>query len=511
MTEPELDHNPAWRRRLAEHRYGIGVYAACQLVLLAWWLAFFPVLVSPDSITYVVEATTNHWATDHSVVYDALIWLSLEATHGVAVLTFLQIAVTAILLAYIATGLRRLGARPWFAAIVPVVALLTPALGSFPVYLWKDVPFALGGLWLVGLLLRLVEQAETGSGWAANRRTRRLLLWVFVATLASCLARNNAFVFVVIAVVLVLILWRRAALRLAGSLLLGAVAATVLTVAVFPALGVSRAKSDLVLGPAYDDIAYVYQRDPHALSEHDQQLLSAVAPLPVWRHAGNCYTSDDLTNDPKFSKTAASAHGSQLFALWRRLLVDHPLALTRARLCRGYIAWSPVPGPPKKGNTVFPLTQERKSRFLEVPNLTWRHALEPAPIDTGYRKFAQVYDVNSRAQQWWLWRGATWSYVLYLAIGIAIWRSRRWSLLALAILPLSIQIGVVADNPNQLVRYLIVPLYAGVALMPIASVPRRRVDRAAEAPRPETLPADLPDPALPTEGTAAASGDSPAG
>ena len=421
----------AARARLAAHGFTLGVFAACELVLLAWWLAFFPVLVTPDSITYVYEATTNHWATDHSVVYDAAIWLSLQTTHGVGLLTLLQTIALAAVLAYIAGGLRQLGANAWATAIVPVLVLLSPSLGSFPVYLWKDVPFTICGLWLIGLLIRFVVLSRE-SGWASSTRARVLGWWTFAAVLLMCLSRNNAFVFTVIAAAVLLVLWRRASLRIIAMMAVGVIAATLLTVAVFPLFGVQRAKSDLVLGPAYDDVAYFYLHEPRVFSTSDLSLLSSVAPLPVWHHAGNCYTADDLTNDPRFSRDAASAHSGQLFALWRRILVHHPAGMTYARLCRGYIAWSPVPAPKRLGQTVFPLTIEKPSRYLKLSNLEWRRALMPAPIDRGYRHSAQVYDVYSRPDEWAIWRGATWCYVLYAAIAVAVARTRRWSLIALA-------------------------------------------------------------------------------
>jgi len=480
------------------HRFTLIVFAACWLVLFVWWLAFFPVLISPDSLTYVKEATTNHWSTDHSVVYDAIIWLSLQATRGVGVLTFLQFTAFAAVLAYIASGLRRLGARPWVVGVCSVIGLLAPSLGSFPVYLWKDVPFALGALWLLGLLIRLIDVAEHEPDWPRSPRAKRLVVWSFVAVVVACLARNNAFIFMVITAIGLLIVWRRASLRIAGAVLAGAVVATVLTVAVFPALGVQRAKSDLVLGPAYDDIAYVYKVDPHALSAKDQALLAAVAPLSVWHHAANCYSADDLTNTHGFSRNAASAHSSQLFALWRKLLAAHPASIVKARACRGFIAWSPVAGPRGRGNTVFPLTHEPERRFAEIKNPTWQRALRPAPISSSFRNAFARYDVNSRGWEDVIWRGATWSYVLYLCIAVAISRTRRWSLLALATIPLGVQIGVLVDNPNQLVRYLIVPLYAGVILLPLLTlraVPAEPPATTAHEPPLETQAEDPRDPA----------------
>src|SRR5947209_19936112 len=48
-------------------RFAVGVFTAVQLLLLVWWLAFFPGLGNYDSVQYSWEALTSNWATDHSV------------------------------------------------------------------------------------------------------------------------------------------------------------------------------------------------------------------------------------------------------------------------------------------------------------------------------------------------------------------------------------------------------------------------------------------------------------
>ncbi len=47
------------------------VFAWVQAVLLLWWVAQWPGLLSPDSVTYVLQVTSGPWTADHSVLYDA--------------------------------------------------------------------------------------------------------------------------------------------------------------------------------------------------------------------------------------------------------------------------------------------------------------------------------------------------------------------------------------------------------------------------------------------------------
>ena len=75
-----------WRERPL-WRLGAVTAAATQAVLLFWWLGFYPGTLSFDSVAYVWQVSTGNWTTQHSTVYNALVWLSLRATGQLALLT----------------------------------------------------------------------------------------------------------------------------------------------------------------------------------------------------------------------------------------------------------------------------------------------------------------------------------------------------------------------------------------------------------------------------------------
>src|SRR5690349_15239839 len=79
-------------------------YLLTQGVLLFWWVAFYPGLASYDSVMYVWQVSTGNWTTQHSTVYNGLLWLSLRATGGYAPLTLAQTVALAAGLAYAVTG-----------------------------------------------------------------------------------------------------------------------------------------------------------------------------------------------------------------------------------------------------------------------------------------------------------------------------------------------------------------------------------------------------------------------
>jgi hypothetical protein len=75
---------------------------------------------------------------------------------------------------------------------------------------------------------------------------------------------------------------------------------------------------------------------------------------------------------------------------------------------------------------------------------------------------------------WLLWRGATWSYFAYLAVGAFALRRKDRALLSMAAIVLGQQLMVLTDNPTQVFRYMAAPLLIGPMLVPLFCARNRR-------------------------------------
>ena len=462
-------------------KLGALTFGLTQLVLLFWWIAFFPGLMSYDSVMYIWQATTSNWSTSHSVAYNSLLWLSLQLSGEVALLTLAQATWMAAGLAYAVVGLRRLRVPGRWLAIAAAVAVCLPVVGTFTVYVSKDAAFVICEVWLLGTVARLVANRVDGSTVAPKR-----LLWTLFAEFAlMALFRPNGFVVIALATVgLAAVLsgvrWRLAACGLA-AIAVGFVA----NVAVYPALGVRPAGSELVLGPAYADLAVAFKQRPSVFHAADRALLAEVAPLSYWRSTANCYSADATVapGRPQFSLEAARTHQAELFNLWLTILKRAPDVITQARLCRGSIAWNPFPGPAEGWTVKIPI--EGVTRFFEFPaariaQSPYRDAVHRAPpSDTALQTGVFLRRLSdTRSFEWFLWRGATWAYVSYVAVFLFARRRRSVAVMALVAVIVANQITVAVNNPNQLVRYMVGPLILGILLLPLAFVSRARLSPA---------------------------------
>jgi hypothetical protein len=264
-----------------------------------------------------------------------------------------------------------------------------------------------------------------------------------------------------------------------------------LTYALFPTIGVKSAPAELALGPAYDDVAVVYHSYPDSFTPRQLRLMKTVAPMRIWDGAGQyCWNADRLTLAFHWRPQESAAHSGELFALWRSTLKQHPVKVVQARLCRGTIAWSPWPGPGARGSSFFPNLDLPANMFGWWPTKLAGHqqihdAFQPDPPIPALRSAAKSYVATSTGigGEWILWRGATWCYLAYVAIGLVAWRRRQWVWVAVAGVAFGNQLTVLADIPAQLIRYMEGCIYLGVLALPLLTLAARpAVDTVTAAP-----------------------------
>ncbi|MEY9963951.1 hypothetical protein ABIA33_001985 [Streptacidiphilus sp. MAP12-16] len=479
----------------AGRRLAWAVFLTTQLLLLVQWAAFYPGIFSWDSLTYVWQVTTGHWVADHSVAYDALLWLSLQVTGGVAALTLLQTVAAAAALAYTATGLHRLGARARWIWAATTVAAVMPSTASFLMFVWKDVGFALSALLAFAAVAHLVAARLDGS------RRRRRDLWLLALGLSGLgLFRNDGLPVVLVAVV-VLIIFLPGSRRVLTAIGAGVCALTAgLTLVVYPALGVQLPHGDSVVALNLADVAVVYGEDPKSFTAADLALMTQVAPLSHWSgQAANCWFADP-TMYPPMDRRAVDRLSGPLLSLWTRVLERTPQLVLKARLCRGQIAWSPVDGPSNIPGAATVVAGPEMPGGLPAgwnDNFNWSYpnaslhgnpylpALVSHPFSaTLRRELVSVYNHSkSSTFQWLFWRGASWCYLTYAVLLWTAFRRRARPVVGLIGVTLGLQLTVLAANPSQLARYMIAPIFIGLMCLPLLSVRRRnRVSVSPEGP-----------------------------
>jgi hypothetical protein len=482
---------PGWRRvraglaeRMPRWRLPLVTYAICQIIFLFWWAGFYPGLMNRDSITYVLHVTSGPWVNDHSVLYDSLVWLSLHTTGDLGALTLAQTVAMSAALAYSVAAFRRLGVPGRWTAIAAVVAAALPPLGSFMIFIWKDVPFSICAYLVVPTVAHLLSLRHgpgrpgpsQADGPPESPRSGRPVTWLITALglelLGMCLFRNNGFAAVAVAAALLIVALPGIRSRLAATVAAVLCATFVLNFFVYPAVGIRPMPSSLALGPVYADIAVAYAGAPSTFTAADKSAMQRVEPLAEWVKNANCYDSDMTTHPAGFVQRASQESG-QLTSLWLRVLKRSPQLIVGARICRGSIAWLVFPGSPSAHAFLYgskiPADLYGTASLPNVRDNQYRADLATRPLSAGANSVTVFARGASEVPQleWLLWRGATWSYIAYLVVWAVARRRRNWSLLALVAIVVGQQLTVFADIPTQAFRYMASPIYIGIMLLPL--------------------------------------------
>lgn len=448
-------------------------FPVIQVVLLAWWAAFYPGLFSRDSVLYLSHTMVGPWVSDHSVLYDALLWLSVRLTGDISAVTLLQTTAMAAAITFLARSLIALGApRRWTTATAVLLPFLPP-LGAFSVTFWKDVPFTICAIAIAAVCARIATDKDLTNGRLAALGALFTGLGLF---------RANGFLVVAIAVVALLVVISAMRVRLA---LVGAAAAAIpllLTNLLFPLVGIQAPSKTYVYHTAFGDIAVAFRERQDLFDNRDRAMLATVAPLKRWEKGGICHTINPLIWRGDFSWAQADAHATELLDLWKRLLVKDPELIIDTRLCRGAIAWQIWAHDEETGGDTYRFSRRPNADSYvgvdQVSDYPVRERFTLRPLNEGMHQLAGSWlDVAlNEAVDWLLWRGALWSYVAYLAVALAAWSRRNRYILGIAAIVVGQQLAILANISAQDFRYMASPIFIGILLLPLLFSSFRRRD-----------------------------------
>ncbi|MGP3775929.1 hypothetical protein ACTWJ8_34405 [Streptomyces sp. SDT5-1] len=471
---PSSPPRARWERVPQALRMPLVVFLACQTVYLLWWAAFYPGMIDYDALAYTWQVTTGHWISNHSVLYNALLWLSLKSTGGHAALTLCQTVAMSAVLAYTCASLRTLGVRGRWSAPAALACALVPSLAAFTVYVGKDVPFTICAVLVFAVAARLVGRRLHGTWERRLHRSETVLL--AVGFLGIGLFRNNGFPVAVIAG-LCLLVALPGARRVLAALVVATTAVTLsLMLAGYAALGVEKPPRALVYNLHYADLSVTYAKAPELFTKDDLAVMSKAAPLATWRENGtSCFASDPMYR----SLYAVDDRLTEpLVQVWWRTLHKAPQDVLGARLCRGHIAWAVFPGPQDQGgrtyNRLDRVDPAFYHRYPEMRTSPYSAAAQPRPLSTTLGHIGTfAYEAAHTPQlEWILWRGAIWSYATYLLVA-RFARSRRCRpLYALAGVTLGTQLTVLVATPSPCFRYMAAPIFIG--LLTLSLIPALR-------------------------------------
>ena len=341
-------------------------FVTWALIFLLWLpclLAYWPGPFSYDIPTQTNYVFSGSWTTQQPPLH-TLIWalfLNLEGFMGFRAITWYCLGSMAFLsgcfsyaLSFIAK--RRINRWLWvgsfaFFALNPVVALfaITPVKDSL----------------LAGFLLLFVLASNSMLTTSGKKLPTSQIALVIVSATACCLLRANMLVaFALYAIVLVLV-YRKSALRNVALVAIPLAIALVVSGPIYSAVGI-KAGSSAIASVPFQQIVNVVAHHKDELSEEEIATVEAVLPVDKAVAQYNPRFADKVVRLFKGKSTGTAAMRDQLIALgiqWLGWIPRYPLQNVDAFLDLNLPYWYP-----------FAQTPDPYSQRAYIETFVWKDA-----------------------------------------------------------------------------------------------------------------------------------------
>jgi hypothetical protein len=394
----------------AYFRYGV----PCGAVWVVYLLAFWPGILTEDSIEQWTDMTSGVLRGYHSPLQTSLHWLLTRLWYSPAIIVIAQIAALSAAWAMVAAECAARNAPRWLLAATTLLVAALPANGFLVVTLWKDVPYSIALLWITALTLRLAR--------SRGRFVGRLDVPIMAMALtAAATFRHNGLPTVALFLLLLIRAvpaprrpaWHVAALTLAGVL--------AIHFGLFRVLGVQP------YHPAYRDQTILHQiaaamRTGTAYTQDDFTALGRIMPLANWVHDYRCQSViptlvSVLAHSPEeeYARLRPS-----LRTAWWHAVTRSPWNIIGHHACVSGLIWNPA----------------ASYALVSTGIVNNGHGLQARPVVPSINRVLSAVLGWSSGQPWraLLWDPA--AHLLVVACGV-VWaslrRADRLTVLALAL------------------------------------------------------------------------------
>lgn len=429
----------------------------CFAVWFAYWLAFFPGLMSPDSLdSWRQIVGLQHLNDDHPAFHTFLLWLVTRIWFSPAAFTLIQVGAMSGLIGWELAYFAHLGVPHIILWGICSLFALSPVMGTMTITLWKDIPYGMSVLWLTLLLVKIVVSR---GEWLRSSRWHIMLLGAALTFVA--LFRHNG-IFVSLGTVAILgVVYRRywREILITCCLVVGIYGLT--KGPVYQALGVQRISNFLLYHvPVHQVAAVIAAGTP--LTDQEKLVLDKLFPIDKWGPAYYCAAPHSIIFSKEFNPDLLEfddEYRSAFRRIWFSLIFRNLMAVVRHQLCAGSLVW------------VVPQLTYLYTVPKEIPQNELGLSTQ-SQWPAARRWILTILDWSERPDVIWvLWRPALYLYALLGVTVLIAYRKRepRWLLLAVPALLQSVSLLLV--NAGQDFRYQYSVYLVGVmslGLLPLA-------------------------------------------
>ncbi|HJQ08103.1 MAG TPA: DUF6020 family protein [Candidatus Saccharimonadales bacterium] len=301
---------------------------------LVWWLAFYPGVMTPDSLDQWRQALSRSYSDAHPftstiVLLNSLLWLRETPAWA----SLLQVVAFSACISFILGYALHKKIPKKIVLPIAIFFLVWPVFGIYAVTIWKDIIYSIALLVAALLTFAIILNAKL-----AGKKYPFILLALTVALAA--LFRHNGIIYLVLPFLLITLAHK----KLWKTSLLASALGIVVFVTVHTGMGhLLRVRPAPLVNEwlRMKTVAAIYHQEHPRLSQQERDIFESFMPASVWKDSYNCYTThstamafseyrpleyeDEVSTNPKTE------------AAWKRAVITaalkNPKAIVNDKLC----------------------------------------------------------------------------------------------------------------------------------------------------------------------------------
>lgn len=377
------------------------------LVSIILWLAFYPAVMTADSLSEWNQIQMGTFSDWHPVVYTWLIMMTTKIWHSPAAMALFQIIVMSSFIGYSLSIFTRYGVSLKKLFIISVVFSIFPYIPLMTICIWKDIIYAVFISFLTLLLIRICIEGE-------KLLSKRIFYFeLFLAVTGTILFRHNGIVPGFITLILLIMLIKKYRKRLLIVFTSVVLVFVVLMGPVYKILNVEPTSKSEAFCIMMQSLGRIARYDSDSISEDDKKSMNEILPFEKWGSNYNENVADPIKFDKEFNSEIINEDPIGFMKLWFSVIKSSPKEALKAYAHSTKVIWNPITG--HVNNCVaYPIEYNKYNLKSEMkfPSIT-------KPINEFYYYLSCTYGNFYRNL---LWKPAI---PMYIFIGIIIFLSIR--------------------------------------------------------------------------------------
>lgn len=285
---------------ILKEKYFFILFVIGLAIFSLWLIAFYPGLMTPDSIDHWAQAKSFGFNNHHPYLYSLIIGILQRIIYSPAFIAIIQIIIAAGIPAFFINLLLKKGYKKIPLIVLFLIYTLLPCVGLFNITLWKDIAYTNMIFLCIVLVSRNILNGIKSEDWKFNKKNAINLIFATILFSITSYFRHNGIIFLVALPFIYFLLniyTLKKALILLGTCLIGYIFINSILAGILHVSKPNFINASVVihLVAAAFDGGYVP-------NEYEKATIEKLVPIENLKERYSCITSNNIVfNNPEYN------------------------------------------------------------------------------------------------------------------------------------------------------------------------------------------------------------------